>query len=321
LSPIQPGPSLQVHSDYTRFPKLSYPVVSIGTFDGVHLGHQVILQRLTDLATQMKGQSVVITFHPHPRQVLFPESEHPIQLLSSIDERIRLFEQSGIDHLLIIPFNQDFSEFSPARFTQEVLVKHVGTRALIIGYDHHFGRNREGSFESLKQDSTALGFVVEEIPAWEIDEVTISSTRIRKSLIAGDIQSANNFLGRPYEICGTVVHGEKRGRSIGFPTLNIEPDEIYKLIPANGVYAVRVVIPGKVEPIIGMMNIGLRPTVTENGKQTIEVHLIRQNMELYGTQLRVLIYQKVRDEQKFANLDELRAQLSKDQSVIEEIFT
>ncbi|WP_347156801.1 bifunctional riboflavin kinase/FAD synthetase [Pontibacter chitinilyticus] len=299
---------MEVIRDIADFPKLKHAVVTSGTFDGLHIGHQKILKRLIERARQTNGQSVVITFWPHPRLVLFPE-DNDLQLLSTIEERIAQLQEFGVDYLLIIPFTKEFSRTSSRSFITDILVKAINTKVLIIGYDHRFGKNREGSFENLKARSQQYGFEVEEIPRQDIDEVGVSSTKIRKALESGDIDTATRYLGHPYTLTSTVVEGNKLGRTIGYPTANLALPEAHKLVPANGVYAVWVTL-GE-ERFAGMMNIGFRPTV--NGKhRTLEVHLLDFDRDIYGQQLTVEFVQLLREEQKFDGLDALKTQLAKD---------
>ncbi|WP_439882441.1 bifunctional riboflavin kinase/FAD synthetase [Pontibacter sp. MBLB2868] len=304
---------MEVIRDIAAFPRLSYPVVTSGTFDGVHIGHQKILRRVIKRAKQNKGQSVVITFWPHPRLVLFPE-DNKLKLLSTIEERIEALRSFGIDYLLIIPFTKEFSRTSSRSFITDILVKAINTKLLVIGYDHRFGKNREGSFEHLKARSQQYGFEVEEIPRQDIDDVGVSSTKIRKALEIGDVETAHNYLGRYYSLTSLVEEGDKIGRTIGFPTANLALPAPHKLIPANGVYAVWVKIGGERFP--GMMNIGSRPTV-EGKELRLEVHILNFDRDIYGQQITVEFVQQLRREQKFNGLDALKAQLvtDRDQAV------
>ncbi|MBX7203290.1 MAG: bifunctional riboflavin kinase/FAD synthetase [Bacteroidia bacterium] len=311
---------MQVHQGYQSFPKLSFPVVTTGTFDGVHLGHQTIIRQLTEQARKHQGESVVLTFNPHPRQILQPESANGLELLSTLEERIAQLSMLGVDHLVIIQFDLAFSQMSFLNFIKEVLVGKIHTRKLVIGYDHHFGSNREGSFESLLAHGSNYGFEVEEIPAQVINEMAISSTKIRKALHEGHIAIANSFLGRPYELSGEVIAGAQRGRTIGFPTANIEIADKKKLIPANGVYAVEVMISNSARTIHGMLNIGTRPTVSNDGSRSIEVHLINEQVDLYGEVLRVQFHHKIRDELRFADLEQLKQQLKRDKETVLDFF-
>lgn len=300
---------MQVYLSIADFPKLNCPVVTTGTFDGVHLGHQTILKRLAELATKFNGESVVITFHPHPRLVLNPDDDS-LELLNSLPERIMRLEKAGVDHLLVIPFTAEFAKLTSIDFITQVLVNGVGTKKLVIGYDHHFGRNREGSFAHLNTSGVNYGFDVEEIPAKDIDEVAISSTRIREALHKGDVETANLFLGYPYPFYGKVVRGQRLGHTIGFPTANLEISNDKKLIPGNGVYAVTVELNEGV--FQGMMNIGTRPTVSSGNDRHVEVHLFDWNGDLYNSELRVSMYARIRDERRFPDVDALKERLSID---------
>ena len=280
-----------------------------GTFDGVHLGHQTILARLKELSLKFQGQSVVITFHPHPRMVLQPDN-HELEFLNTLPEKIARIEQLGVDHLLIIPFDKTFAELSSEDFIRKILVETVHTRKLVIGYDHHFGKNRGGSFEHLLKYGPQYGFDVEEIPAQDIDQVAVSSTKIREALKKGDIQTANRFLGYPYPFSGKVIKGRQLGRKIEFPTANLEIIPDRKLIPANGVYAVNVIVDNAI--FNGMMNIGFRPTVTEEKVRTIEVHLFEFDNDLYDKEIKVRMITRIRDEVRFNGIDELRERLKID---------
>jgi riboflavin kinase/FMN adenylyltransferase len=299
---------MKVYYNIKEFQTLQKAVVTIGTFDGVHKGHQKILKRIGAIATEKKGETVVLTFWPHPRQVLNPESKD-IRVLSTVQEKIELLASHGIDHLLIIPFNKEFSDLSSEEFIELILVKKIGTRHLIIGYDHKFGKNRTGGLDQLKACSSNYGFEVEEISREDIENVGISSTIIRKALLEGDVRTASAYLGRPYSFSGIVMQGKQLGRTIGFPTANISINDSSKLIPADGVYAVKV----KTEDAIlnGMMNIGFRPTV--NGKdRVIEVNIFDFKKDIYGKELRVELIEYLRKEEKFSTIDLLKEQLNKD---------
>ena len=299
---------MNIYHSLDAFEKLDYAVVTSGTFDGVHIGHKKILSRLREISQLSGGQTVVLTFWPHPRTVVSEDSQS-LQLLSTIEEKIALFAQLGIDHLAIIPFTRSFSELSSEDFIRQILVDKIGTKKLVIGYDHRFGKNREGSFEFLKENCSQYGFEVEEIPRQDIEDMAISSSRIRKALVTGQIHEANELLGRPYSISGTVVKGKQLGRTIGFPTANVHPEESYKLIPQNGVYAIKAVY--KDEIFKGMLNIGVRPTVDGTSK-TIEANLFDFNREIYGEELRVELLHYLRPEQKFDGLPALVAQINLD---------
>jgi len=308
---------VQVHTDLSSFPLLEFPVVTTGTFDGGHLGHRKILNRLRSLADQHRGETVVITFNPHPRLVLAPEAERP-KLLLTLPEKIERLEVLGIDHLLVINFTKEFSLLSSDNFIKQILVNTIHTRKLVIGYDHHFGKDREGSFENLVKSGPLYGFDVEEIPALDVNNVNISSTRIRNAIKLGDIQTANAFLGYSYFFSGKVVKGYQNGRLIGFPTANMDMIGTDKLLPANGVYAVLVSDGEKL--FKGMMNIGVRPTVHQQGNLSVEVHLFDFNGELYNQTLRISLCARIRDEKRFDSIDALRQQLTHDKQVAHDLL-
>lgn len=300
---------MEVIRDINQFPKLSNAVVTSGTFDGVHVGHQKILKRLVENARQCGGKSVVITFWPHPRHVLTNDTRNLVFLLTTIEERIALLRKFEVDYLLIIPFTTQFANLTSSEFISEILIKTIGTKKLVIGYDHRFGKNREGSFEYLKANANQFGFEVEEIPQEDIDHIAVSSTKIRKALEAGDITTANKYLGYFYQLSGTVSEGDKLGRTLGFPTANLEVTESLKLIPARGVYAVYGTVNN--QRLKGMLNIGMRPTV--NGlHQTIETHFFDFDQDIYHQELQLELVARLRDEQKFSGLDALKTQLGKD---------
>ena len=275
-----------------------------------------IIEKLKKAAKEINGETVVITFNPHPRLVLFPD-DNELKLLSDKEEKIKLFENTGIDYLIIHPFTKEFSRLSTVEFVRDLLVNKLGTRKLIIGYDHRFGRNREGSLEQLKEFETAYGFEVLEIPKQEVDHIAVSSTKIRNALLSGEIKTANSFLGYPYRLTGTVIRGSKLGREIGFPTANLKIDDKNKLIPSNGVYAIKADIDGKTYS--GMMNIGLRPTV--DGKNlAIEAHLFNFGKDIYDKKISICFFDKLREEKKFESIEKLRKQLLEDREYALEIL-
>lgn len=284
-------------------------VVTIGTFDGVHLGHQKIIAQITTAAQEKDCDSLVLTFFPHPRMVLQEGTE--MKQLNTIDEKTALLEQLGVDHLVIHPFDKAFSRMTAEEFVKEVLVDTFRLKKIIIGYDHRFGRNRTADINDLIAFGDTYGFEVAQISAEELNDVSISSTKIRTALNEGNIELANNYLGYPYAITGKVVKGQQLGRTIGYPTANILVKEDYKLIPQNGVYVVQSVLNG--QTVFGMMNIGNRPTV--NGtSQTIEVHFLDFDQDLYDQTIPVSILKRLRNEQKFPSLDALKTQLLSDQN-------
>lgn len=307
---------MKIYHGIEDFKRLEYAVVTSGTFDGVHVGHQKILSRLKEIARKNNGETVVITFWPHPRLVLYPE-QTDLKLLNTFEEKAELLRRQGIDHLVRIPFTKEFSNLTSEQFIKMVLVEAIGTKKLVIGYDHRFGKNREGSFEHLKENASVYGFEVEEIPRQDIDHVAVSSTKIRNALLAGDVKTSGELLGRPYSVTGRVIKGEKIGRIIGFPTANIEVDFRHKLIPADGSYAVKILQGGK--EYSGMMNIGYRPTVSGKTK-TIEVHIFDFNQEIYGEALTVMFIERIRDERKFNDIEALKEQLQKDKEKAKQIL-
>lgn len=295
--------------DFTRLP---HAVVTTGTFDGVHIGHRKIMDQLNQAAERDGGESVLLTFAPHPRQVLQPDID--LKMINTQNEKIALLKETGLDHLIIHPFTKAFSRTSSLEFVREILVNTIGAKKLVIGYDHHFGRNREGSFEHLKEYGPVYGFEVEEIAAQDMDQVTVSSTKIRKAIESGDMQTAREYLSYYFPLSGQVTSGERMGSKLGFPTANIRPEEPSKIVPADGAYAIRAHLTDAEGPSLpGMCNIGIRPTV--GGKfQTIEAHLFDFDQDLYGQRLRLNFIQQLREERKFDNLEGLRQQLQKDET-------
>jgi riboflavin kinase / FMN adenylyltransferase len=299
---------MKIYHGIEDFKPLDYAVVTSGTFDGVHVGHQKILNRVNEIAKKHGGESVLITFWPHPRLVLYPE-DTDLKLLNTFEEKAELLREQGIDHLLRIPFTKEFSKLTSEEFIQKILVDTINTKKLVIGYDHRFGNNREGRFEQLKANAGKYGFSVEETPKQEVDHVGVSSTKIREALLEGHVDVGRELLGNEYSISGRVVKGEKIGRMIGFPTANLEIDSKHKLIPADGAYAVKVKKNGSTYQ--GMLNIGYRPTV--NGKvKTIEVHIFDFNKDIYGENLTILFIKRIREEIKFADVEALKSQLALD---------
>lgn len=282
-------------------------ILTLGTFDGVHIGHKKILERITQNTENGKYESLVLTFFPHPRMVLQEKSE--IRLLNTIDEKINLLEATGIENLVVHPFNESFSRLTAEEFVRTILVEKFQIQKIIIGHDHRFGRNRTANIDDLIAFGIEYGFEVEQISAEEIQDVSVSSTKIRKALNEGNMALANEYLGYSYFLNGTIVKGKQLGRTIGFPTANIQIEEDYKLIPKIGVYVVRAVVNN--ETVFGMMNIGFNPTV--NGeKQTIEVHLFNFDKDIYDQKIEVSLLHYIREEQKFSSVDALKAQLDQD---------
>ncbi|MCC7533612.1 MAG: bifunctional riboflavin kinase/FAD synthetase [Bacteroidia bacterium] len=299
---------MKVYYSLNELPQIKNAIVTQGTFDGVHVAHLVILNRLKQIATERKGESVVITFHPHPRMVIFPD-DHGLKLLHTLDEKIAALEKAGVDHLLIIPFTKDFSRLTSLQFIQDIIVNKLNTKVLVIGYNHRFGKNREGTFINLKEYSSIYGFEVEEIPEQDIDDVAVSSSQIRIALNNGDVKLASKYLLYPYQIKGKVTKGKQLGRTIGFPTANIVLNDENKQIPADGVYAVIVFFNKRT--FFGMLNIGMRPTV-DGLTHTVEVHMFDFDEEIYDKELSVQFVDKLRNEIKFENLAALTNQLEND---------
>ncbi len=298
---------MKVTYGLNNFKTISCAVATTGTFDGVHLGHRKILDQLVAKAKKVGGESVLLTFSPHPRIVLQPDVE--LELLSSENEKISLLEKTGIDHLIIHPFTREFSRTQSLDFVREYLVNKIGVKHLVIGYDHHFGRNREGSFDHLKEFGPIYGFEVEEIAAFDIDQVNVSSTKIRNALAEGNVELANMYLGTPYSIGGKVIKGNQIGRTIGFPTANIKCDFMQKLLPADGVYAGKLHVNG--HTYNAMANLGSRPTIGSKQRK-LEVHCIGTDIHLYESEVRFELYKFLRGIEEFANLDALKKQLEAD---------
>ena len=298
---------MKVTYGLNNFKTISCAVATTGTFDGVHLGHRKILNQLVAKAKKVGGESVLLTFSPHPRIVLQQDVE--LELLSSENEKISLLENTGIDHLIIHPFTREFSRTQSLDFVREFLVNKIGVKHLVIGYDHHFGRNREGSFDHLKEFGPIYGFEVEEIAAFDIDQVNVSSTKIRNALAEGNVELANMYLGAPYSISGRVIKGNQIGRTIGFPTANIECDFMQKLLPADGVYAGKLHVNG--HTYNAMANLGSRPTIGSRQRK-LEVHCIGTDIDLYESEVRFELYKFLRGIEEFANLEALKKQLEVD---------
>ena len=299
---------MKIVQNTSNFSDKEKTYVTIGTFDGVHFGHQKIIEKLIDEAKKAGKKSVVLTFFPHPRMVL--QKDVSLELINTIEERATLLEKTGLDYLIIHPFSKEFSRMTALEFVRDILVNQLNISKLIIGYDHHFGKNREGNITQLTEYSHLYDFKVEEIPAQDIDDVSVSSTKIRRALATGNLKTANNFLGYNFMLNGNVVNGKKLGGKIGYPTANIDINESYKLIPKTGVYIVKSAIDEKT--IFGIMNIGNRPTVNGN-HQTIEVHFFDFNQNLYDRNLTIELIYFLRDEEKFDSVEILIQQLKKDE--------
>jgi riboflavin kinase/FMN adenylyltransferase len=291
-------------------------IITIGTFDGVHLGHKKILQRLQDLKKEFGGETVVITFDPHPRKVLFPEATD-LQIITDLREKLELLQNLRIDHIIVYPFTREFSQIAPEQFIREVLVEKLKMRHLVIGYDHKFGKNREGDINTFKRTATIYHFQVEEIPVQEINEINISSTKIRQALLNGEIELASSFLGHHFFLSGKVIQGKQLGRTLGYPTANISLNDASKLIPKPGVYLVKVRVAEFTG--FGMMNIGTNPTVDNDLIVKIEVNIFNFDKIIYGEQIRVEMVHWIREEKKFNGLPELIAAIQEDEVICKQL--
>jgi len=300
---------VKLHTNLKQF-KAKKPVVTIGTFDGVHLGHQKVILRLQEFARKHNGETVIFTFHTHPRLVTSP-NEKNLRLLTTLNEKINLFEKYGIEHLVIYTFDKEFADLSYSEFVEKILVEKIGTHCLVVGYDHKFGKNREGGFDYLKKCAENFNFEIERLDALSVDEDNVSSTKIRNALQNGDIEKANRFLGYPFTLHGKVVKGKQLGRKLGFPTANIEASDKHKIIPGYGVYAVKVQLNGK--EYKGMLNIGTRPTFNNNAdNRSIEVNIFDFMGDIYRNEITLIFKGKIRDEKKFESREMLIDQLKKD---------
>ena len=326
---------MKIYHQLSEFKKLDNAVVTIGTFDGVHIGHQKIIGRLCELAKSSGGESVLLTFFPHPRMIIDPENQ-ALKMINTVDEKAQILASLGVDHLIITPFTRDFSNLTAEAYIKNILVDAIGTKKIIIGYDHRFGKDRLGNFETLVQYAPTYGYEIEEIPEQDINDVAVSSTKIRKALLEGDVALANQYLGYPFSIYGPVIKGDKIGRTIGFPTANIFVPETYKLIPSDGIYAVTVEMDFEVKSqkskvksqnadsnatlstfnsqpstYKGMAYIGQRPTI--NGMtRNIEVNIFDFNREIYGQHIKMNFLSFLRHDVKFTGLEALTKQLQQD---------
>ena len=318
---------MKIYNNLSDFKKLDNAIVTIGTFDGVHFGHQKIIKQLVQKAKADNGESVILTFFPHPRMIIDPENQE-LKMINTINEKAEILKGLGVDHLIITPFTRDFSNQLPEDYIKNTLVNNIGTKHIIIGYDHRFGKDRSGNLSDLKAAGLHYGFSVEEIMEQDIHDVAVSSTKIRQALLAGDVSLANDYLGYPFSIFGRVIKGDKIGRTIGFPTANIFIEETYKLIPGDGIYAVTVEMESEVrslesealhpkpstlnlQPYKGMAYIGQRPTI--NGMtRNIEVNIFDFNQEIYGQDIKMNFLKFLRHDVKFTGLEALTVQLQKD---------
>ena len=310
--------TMHIHRGYENL-NLIRPVVTLGIFDGVHLGHRVLIDHLVTRAKEIEGEAVVITFSPHPRMVL-EKDNRSLTFLTTMEEKIDLLRQAGLDHMIILEFTREFSKIPACDFVKNILLEKIGTRHLIIGYNHHFGRSGEGDFNTIRDCTEKLDFKVERVEGLHSGGGAISSSSIRDALLKGRLEEANRLLGYEYGVTGTVIEGKKIGRSIGFPTANIQPSDEHKLIPCRGVYAVEVKIAGKFYP--GMLNIGSNPTISSDpGFRSIEVNILDFNRDIYGSSITVIFRKRLRDEIKFENLGKLTEQMERDKQSTIELFS
>lgn len=310
---------MKVYHNIQEFKKIDNAVTTVGIFDGMHLGHQKIIDILLHTAKEQNTESVVVTFEPHPRLFFNPTTSQNLKIITDINEKIKLFEQYGVDNLLVIPFNEQIASLTSEQFIRQIIKDTIGTQTLFLGYDHRFGRNREGNFEYLYQKQAEFGIRVHEISKFDIDEAAVSSTRIRDYISDGDLHMATTLLGRHYTASGIVVEGRKLGRTIGFPTANINIENPYKVLPKMGVYAVAVNVDN--QQYGGMLNIGLNPTVSSSNQKTTEVHIFDFDNDIYGKELTIKFLERMRDEQKFNGLQELIIQLKEDAIMAKQILS
>jgi riboflavin kinase/FMN adenylyltransferase len=299
---------MAIFTDTNDLPAFNNAVITIGTFDGVHKGHKAILNEVVAHARNTGGESILLTFEPHPRKLLFPDQ--PLGIITPLKEKLQLITDSGIKHVVIIPFTKDFAGISAHDYIEKFLVGKFHPHSIIIGYDHRFGHDRKGDLKLLEDYSSEFNYELLEIPAQLIDDAAVSSTKIRKAILAGHIDDANQMLGRPYELTGTVVHGNKLGRTMGYPTTNLQPLHPDQIVPALGIYAIQAIHDGK--KYNAMLSIGFNPTVTDKKELRIEANIFDFDKDIYGQPLSIIFIKKLRDEQKFASLEALIAQLHKD---------
>lgn len=305
---------MKIYKDFDSIENINNPVLTIGTFDGVHLGHQKIIQQINEIAQNNNGESVLFTFYPHPRMVLFPDS-HGLRLIQTQEEKLKKLKKFGLQNIIVHPFTKDFSRIPAVEFVRDYLVNKLKVKTIVVGYDHHFGKNREGNIHLLKELSEIYDFKVIEISAKEIDEVDISSTKIRQALKEGNMELANAYLGDQFEINGKVIHGEKLGNKLGFPTANIDINSEIKILPKNGIYATYALTEDGAKHY-GLVNIGLRPTVSDANKITIEAYLLDFDQQIYGQDLELKLLKRVRDEEKFENIELLQQKMKEDEAIL-----
>lgn len=298
-----------VHRDLQRLPAFKHAILTIGSFDGVHIGHQEIIRKMKTLASKIGGETVIITFDPHPRITLKKDADR-LKLLTGLDEKVTLLEKYGVDHLIVTPFTKTFSTQSPEAYIRDFLVEHIRPKLIVIGYDHRFGYNRSGNIDTLRFFSSQYDYEVLEISKQSVESITISSTRIRDALLTGHVDLACNWLGHAYPLSGKVIHGQKLGSGLGFPTANIQVLSLAKLIPADGIYAVSLVIENVKKK--GMLYIGSRRTVAPDQDRSIEVNIFDFEKNIYGKFIRLFIHSFIRKDEVFISMEALSEQLKQD---------
>ena len=307
---------MKIYHSIEDFPSDVNTIVTIGTFDGVHKGHQIIINRINEIAKKKAMESVVLTFDPHPRHVIYPDDQE-LRLIHTLEEKIEALSKTGVQNLVLHKFTKEFSRTESVNFIRDFLVTKLNMKYMVVGFDHHFGKNRQGTFDNLIELSDAYGFKIEKIKPQNIGEVTISSTKIRNAILEGDCKKANTYLSANFSITGKVVQGNKIGSSIGYPTANIEIENQWKILPKNGVYAVKILL--KNQQYFGMLNLGNRPSISDDSF-AIEVHLFDFNATIYNEELKIEFIQRIRDEQQFSDLEKLKSQLKIDAINCKQIF-
>ena len=307
---------MRIYHSIEDFPSDVNTIVTIGTFDGVHKGHQIIINRINEIAKKKAMESVVLTFDPHPRHVIYPDDQE-LRLIHTLEEKIEALSKTGVQNLVLHKFTKEFSRTESVNFIRDFLVTKLNMKYMVVGFDHHFGKNRQGTFDNLIELSDAYGFKIEKIKPQNIGEVTISSTKIRNAILEGDCKKANAYLSANFSITGKVVQGNKIGSSIGYPTANIEIENQWKILPKNGVYAVKILL--KNQQYFGMLNLGNRPSISDDSF-AIEVHLFDFNATIYNEELKIEFIQRIRDEQQFSDLEKLKSQLKIDAINCKQIF-
>ena len=307
---------MRIYHSIEDFPSDVNTIVTIGTFDGVHKGHQIIINRINEIAKKQALESVVLTFDPHPRHVIYPDDQE-LRLIHTLEEKIEALSKTGVQNLVLHKFTKEFSRTESVNFIRDFLVTKLNMKYMVVGFDHHFGKNRQGTFDNLIELSDVYGFKIEKIKPQNIGEVTISSTKIRNAILEGDCKKANTYLSANFSITGKVVQGNKIGSSIGYPTANIEIENQWKILPKNGVYAVKILL--KNQQYFGMLNLGNRPSISDDSF-AIEVHLFDFNATIYNEELKIEFIQRIRDEQQFSDLEKLKSQLKIDAINCKQIF-